>query len=139
MPLRQGVQRREHPYWEVILQPGKAWNEAGDGDWTRVAVPFSLQERSANCTHNGVLMWLFDADAEVSRVAYQISSETCGYFKANLWGVVDATYEQRDLREAAAPQIARLDSHRREVASYSKRLQEATALIKHFLPLFVIE
>jgi hypothetical protein len=73
--LQRGVQRRDHPYWEVVLQPGKVWDEVGDGDWSRASVSFSLQERAANCTHNGVLTWLYN-DSGVSRVAYQVSSET---------------------------------------------------------------
>ena len=112
VPLQRGVIRREHPYWELILQPGKAWNEAGDGDWTRASVPFALQERSANCTHNGVLMWLFKDTGEVSRVTYQVSAETCGYFKFNMWGVVKARYERQNLDKHAAAQFERLDNHR---------------------------
>jgi len=111
VPLQRGVQRRDHPYWEIILQPGKAWNEAGDEDWTRVSVPFSLVERSANCTHNGVLTWLFRA-SEISRVAYQISSETCGYLEFDLWGVVAAEYEAREIGVAADPLFRRLAIHR---------------------------
>lgn len=113
VPLRRGVIRRSHPHWEIILQPGKAWSEPGDGDWTRASVPFALQERSANCTHNGVLTWLFNDDGEVSRVAYQVSSETCAYFKFDLWGVADAEYLPQDLSTSAAPHFDRLDVHRK--------------------------
>lgn len=113
IPLQRGVIRRTHPYWEIILQPGKAWNEVGDKTWTRASIPFSLQERSANCTHNGVLSWLFNHDGDMSRVAYQISSETCAYLKFNMWGAVTAEYERQDLHEAGAAHIRRLDEHRR--------------------------
>lgn len=111
IPLVTGVQRSSHPYWEIVLLPGKAWQAAEDGGWTRVSLPIALQERAANCTHNGVMSWLFRGD-EVSRVAYQVVSETCGYFKADLWGVVDAGYAPRDLADEAAPVIARVDAHR---------------------------
>lgn len=111
IPIQRGVQRRDHPYWEVILQPGKAWSEAGDGGWTRASLPVSLQERAANCTHNGVLTWLFN-DQSVTRVAYQVSSETCGYLKIDLWGIADGEYRPQDLTTAAEPHIARLDAHR---------------------------
>jgi hypothetical protein len=111
IPLVTGVQRRRHPYWEILLLPGTAWQEAGDQGWTRVSVPFALQERAANCTHNGVMSWLF-RDNEISRVAYQVVSETCGYFKADLWGVVDAGYVPRDLAGRAAAAVARFDAHR---------------------------
>ncbi len=111
VPMQRGVQRREHPYWEIILQPGRVWDETVDDGWTRASVPFSLQERSANCTHNGVLSWLFNAE-EISRLVYQISSETCGYLKLDLWGVVFAEYSQQDLSEKSQPHIKRMDLHR---------------------------
>lgn len=112
VPLRRGVIRRQHPYWEIVLQPGQAWSEPSDGDWSRASVPFALQERGANCTHNGVLMWLFNDAGDVSRVAYQISSETCGYFKFDMWGLVSAKYEQQDLQTLASEHLARFDVHR---------------------------
>jgi hypothetical protein len=111
IPLATGVQRSSHPYWEIMLLPGRAWQAADDRGWTRVSLPFALQERAANCTHNGVMSWLFRGD-EVSRVAYQVASETCGYFKADLWGVVDAEYTPRNLADESAPLIARIDAHR---------------------------
>jgi hypothetical protein len=112
VPMRRGVIRREHPYWEIILQPGRAWQEAGDGEWTRASLPFALQERSANCTHNGVMTWLFNAKGDVSRVVYQVSSETCGYLKFDMWGVVVAEYRKQNLQTEAEAQLSRLDAHR---------------------------
>ncbi len=111
VPIRRGVIRTEHPYWEYILQPGRVWRESGDSSWSRVALPFSLQERGANCTHNGLFTWLFDNEGNVSRVAYQISSETCGYFKLDMWGVIPAAFEPGDVSGADAA-IRRLDAHR---------------------------
>lgn len=111
IPLQRGVVRTGHPYWEYVLQPGKVWHEPGDTRWSRASLPFSLQERSANCTHNGLMTWLFDADGNVSRVAYQIGSETCAYFKADLWGIVPATFEKREV-PGSDEAIRRLDSHR---------------------------
>ena len=112
VPLRQGLQRRDHPYWEIMLLPGRVWQDPADGEWSRAALPFALQERSANCTHNGVLTWLFRDNGEISRVAYQVSSETCGYLKFDMWGVLGATYEPRNLEAEAEPILARLDAHR---------------------------
>jgi hypothetical protein len=111
IPARRGVIRTEHPYWEYVLQPGKVWSEAGDGSWSRASLPFSLQERGANCTHNGLMTWLFDGNGNVSRVAYQISSETCGYLKVNMWGIVPAAFEPGDV-SGADEAIRRLDTHR---------------------------
>ena len=68
------------------------WQEAADGDFSRAALPFSLVQRGENCTHNGVMSFLFKSDGSVSRVAFEIASETCLYFKFDLWGLVDARY-----------------------------------------------
>lgn len=111
VPLQRGVIRTEHPHWEYILQPGRVWTEPDDAEWSRASLPFSLQERAANCTHNGVMTWAFNERGQVSRVAYQISSETCGYLKLDLWGLVPADFERRDFGAADAA-IRRLDSHR---------------------------
>ena len=111
VPVQRGVIRTKHPYWEYILQPGHVWKEPADGSWTRAALPFSLQERVANCTHNGMLTWLFDGEGNVSRVAYQVSSETCGYLKLDLWGAIPAVFEAGDVAGADAA-IRRLDKHR---------------------------
>ena len=100
IPLERGVRRTQHPYWEYLVQPGRIWRAPGGAD--RASMPFSLQERSANCTHNGMLSWTFDRDGRVSRAVYQISSETCPYFKFNMWGAAHATFEPGRRADAAA-------------------------------------
>src|SRR3546814_1192499 len=52
--------------------------------------------------HNGVLTFLFKDDGSVSKVAYQIASETCLYFKADLWGMLAAGYTPSPVADAAA-------------------------------------
>ena len=105
IPLQRGVIPTEHPYWEILVQPGAVWKEEGDGDWSRAAVPFALQERAANCTHNGVMMWLFNAKGDVSRAVYQISSETCAYFKFDSWGVLPVLNKTPNLPPGANEQV----------------------------------
>jgi hypothetical protein len=112
VPLERGVIRRQHPYWEYILLPGKVWREKGDRGWNRAALPFALQERAANCTHNGVMTWLFDDDGKVSTVAYQVTAETCGYLKLDLWGRVAASFLPTDLGDRGAAAIAAAREHR---------------------------
>lgn len=92
VPIRRDSVPGTHPYWEFVLSPGRAWDEPGDHGYTRVALPFALQQKNANCMHNGVLTFLFKDDGEMSKVAYQIASETCAYFKADLWGLLPARY-----------------------------------------------
>jgi hypothetical protein len=75
-PLQRGSIASSHANWEYVLSPGRVWNENGESGYTRAVIPFALQQRNANCVHNGVLSFLFRNDGSVSKVAYQIASET---------------------------------------------------------------
>ncbi len=61
--------------WEVILQPGRVWSEATDGEWSRASFPFVLTDRFLNDTYNGIAMFLFDG-RQVSQLAFQVTQET---------------------------------------------------------------
>jgi len=107
LPARRGLLPSAHPHWEFVIGAGRVWREPGDRGYTRASVPFALVEVNANCVHNGVLSFLFRADGRVSRAAYQVSGETCAYFKADLWGLLVASYaphpvEARDAIVAAS-------------------------------------
>src|SRR3546814_145179 len=102
VPVRRDSVPGSHPHWEYVLSPGRVWDEAGDNGYSRVALPFALQQKNANCMHNGVLTFLFKDDGSVSKVAYQIASETCLYFKADLWGMLAAGYTPSPVADAAA-------------------------------------
>lgn len=91
IPAIQGLSMTGHAYWNYIVGPGRAWKENGDNGYTRASFPFALIQRNANCTHNGVMTFLFNATS-VSNVRYQITQETCVYFKFNMWGQLPATY-----------------------------------------------
>lgn len=111
VPVARGVQYTGSPYWNLAVGAGRAWSENGDGGQTRAALPFALIERNANCTHNGVLTFLF-TNTTVSNVRYQITSETCQYSQFDLWGQVSASYtpggiaEAEDIRNAYAAEVA---------------------------------
>ncbi|MDT0602267.1 choice-of-anchor D domain-containing protein [Thalassotalea castellviae] len=92
IPVQRGLIPTEHPSWHYILEPGRVWNENNDNGFSRASIPFALQEAGANCTHNGVLSFLFKTDGSISNVAYQIATETCAYFKYDSWGILDASY-----------------------------------------------
>lgn len=113
VPVRRGSIESGHPQWELVLEPGRLWTSPEDGGLTRAALPFSLEERNANCLHNGVMTFLFDATGKISRVAYQVSSETCAYLKLDLWGMLPAHY--RPGKVARAGEIAA--AYAREVAT----------------------
>ncbi|WP_050759410.1 serine hydrolase domain-containing protein [Luminiphilus syltensis] len=110
LPLAEGVQRSSHPYWELILQPGKVWSDPSDQGWSLASIPFSLQERAGNCTHNGVLTWRMNNEGGASQASYQFSSETCGYFQFDGWGTAPALFTAGTVEAKA--QFRRLYEHR---------------------------
>ena len=97
IPIDTGFKISSHPYWEISFQAGVTWQEESDNNWSRASVPFALQERAANCTHNGVMTWLFNNEGDISRIAYQISNETCAYFKFDMWGTLTAETKKNNL------------------------------------------
>lgn len=112
IPLRRDSIPSDHPDWEFVLTPGRVWDEPGDAGYSRAALPFALQQKNANCIHNGVLTFLFKSDGSISKVAYQLASETCAYFKADWWGLLPARYQPQALAGAQAA----VEAYRRELA-----------------------
>ncbi|MGH6949246.1 MAG: hypothetical protein ACREH4_00070, partial [Vitreimonas sp.] len=85
--------------------------EPGDRGMSRALLPFALIETHANCTHNGVLTFLFDNAGNVSNVAWQIASETCAYLQFDAWGVSEAQYDTS--RRSPPDALAGYQAHRR--------------------------
>ncbi len=100
IPVQRGVVTSNNPEWEFILESGKVWNEESDNGFSRIAIPFALQQKNQNCIHNGVMSFLFKTDGTVSKLAYQISSETCLAFKFDMWGLLDANYVPATINNA---------------------------------------
>ncbi len=92
IPAQRGKVVTAHPYWDYLVGPGRVWDENGDNGYSRAAFPFALLEKNANCTANGTMSFLFDNNGNVSKVWYQITQETCLYFKGDFWGQLDANY-----------------------------------------------
>ncbi len=92
IPAQRGKVVTSHPYWDYLIGPGRVWNENSDSGYSRATFPFALMEKNANCTANGTITFLFDDNGNVSKVWYQITEETCLYFKGDFWGQLDATY-----------------------------------------------
>ena len=91
IPVQRGPQPSSHPDWEWILEPGKIWTLASGQ--VSVSLPFALQERNANCIHNGVMAFEIDASGAASNMVYQIGSETCAYIQLNLRGSSAINFE----------------------------------------------
>jgi inosine-uridine nucleoside N-ribohydrolase/CubicO group peptidase (beta-lactamase class C family) len=91
IPVRRCQIITEHPQWNYILEPGRAWQEPGDGGYARASIPFALVVKGGNAAFNGTMTFLYDEDT-VSKVWYQITQETTTYTRANLWGLLEAVY-----------------------------------------------
>ncbi len=94
IPVQQGLVITGSTAWNYILGPGRVWQETSDNGYMRASFPFALVERNQNCVHNGEMTFLFNRrkTPNISRVRYQVTQETCLYFKLNLWGQLAATY-----------------------------------------------
>ncbi len=112
IPVNQGLSITGHAYWNYIVGPGRAWSETSDNGWSRASFPFALVQRNANCTHNGVMTFLFNGTS-VSNVRYQITQETCAYYKINMWGQLSAAYSPYAVSNAATYK----NNHAAEVAN----------------------
>jgi len=95
IPLQRGTIASEHLYWDVIFEPGKIWKDQTDPESSRVALPFSLQEKNANCIHNGVLTFALKANDSVESLHYLINGETCAYFQFDMWGTLQGHYQAK--------------------------------------------
>jgi CubicO group peptidase (beta-lactamase class C family) len=91
IPVRRGNLIADHPVWNIILEPGRVWQETGDAGLSRASLPFALTVKGGNATFNGTLTFLFD-DQHVSKVWYQVTQETTSHTRANMWGLLDAVY-----------------------------------------------
>ena len=101
IPVSQGLVITGQPYWNYIVGPGRIWHETGDHGYTRLSFPFTLVERNQNCTHNGVMAFLVNG-TQISRVRYQVTQETCPYFKFDLWGQSAAAFTPGSIPQADA-------------------------------------
>lgn len=101
IPAVQGEVVTGDTYYNYIVGPGRAWTENSDNGWSRASFPFTLVDRNQNCTHQGVMMYLFDATS-VSNVRYQITHETCELHQFTMWGQLSAGYTPQPVQNDLA-------------------------------------
>jgi hypothetical protein len=99
VPVERGLVVTGSPAWDLIVEPGRVWSEAGDMGYSRASLPFHLVHQNYNCVSNGVLTFLFD-DSSISRVWFQITQETCYYYKVDLWGLLSGRYQVHEVADA---------------------------------------
>ena len=99
-PINQSVRTTSNLYWDIQFGSGQSWID--DYGNTRSSIPFALVQKNQNCVHNGVMVFDFDFEGQISNIVYQIASETCSYFKFDLIGllkadrVTDFDFSQKD-------------------------------------------
>ncbi len=104
IPVQQGLVITGSTAWNYIVGLGRVWQENGDNGYMRASLPFALVERNQNCVHNGEMAFLFSRAKKpnISKVRYQVTQETCLYFKLNMWGQLAATYTPGSVANAQA-------------------------------------
>jgi hypothetical protein len=100
IPTNQALQLSEHANWDYIVGVGDIWKEPGDSGYSRISMPFTLVEKNQNCVHNGTLSFLVNLQGKTTHFYYQISSETCLYYKVNMWGKGQVTFTVKNIAGA---------------------------------------
>ncbi len=92
--------------FDFMIHPGRVWKENSDNGLTRAALPFSLVITNENCTHNGLMTFLFDDSGIISHVRYQVPNETCYYYIIDMYGHIDAIYSPHAVSGASTVKTA---------------------------------
>jgi len=107
IPLNRGRQDVASDFWELIVSPGRVWDEDSDiesdfrdhsapREWSRASIPIALIFKKSNPhVHNGVITFTFSND-QISNVAYEVAQETSLTFRYDYWGLLEASYEKYD-------------------------------------------
>lgn len=125
IPTGQALTITEHPHWDYILGVGDIWQTGETGHLYQVVMPFNLVEKNQNCVHNGVLSFVINKQQVhpvASQFYYQISSETCLYYKADMWGVGEVK-QTPTAKQNFNPQI-----HKRLLNQYVNQQKNALSI-----------
>lgn len=82
----------EHPYFNFHLGFGTN-KKLKKSDSSLITMPFSFLHKNANCVHNGIMLAVFDGK-NISNAIFQISSETCAYYKFDYIALYGTTLQQ---------------------------------------------
>jgi hypothetical protein len=122
--IRRRVKDRTASFWELIIGPGKVWQEKGKKKdkkkkgkkgrkdkedewkgWDKAAFPFSLVQSQEGEALIG-LAYFYYKDKKVSNLYYQVSNDTAGGFifwdpdfNMTAWGEVKMTYKPGKIKK----------------------------------------
>jgi CubicO group peptidase (beta-lactamase class C family) len=95
-------------YWDVIMQPGKAWRLAVDGGWNRAVLPFALVNPLENETYNGLALFGYRG-TEVTPVRLWIVQQTAPFLLREHFtaiGLSQARFSPQPVAQAARSTLA---------------------------------
>ncbi len=108
IPTTRGLTQFGSLDYNIIWGVGRVWSETTDtisgNAASRASIPFTLIFSEENCSFYGTMTFLYTASA-TSRVHYQVASETCSYFKGNLWGNLATQNVAGDVNATTAENI----------------------------------
>ena len=64
IPLNQSVRSSFNLHWDIQFGIGESWTT--DLGNTRSSIPFALVQKNQNCVHNGVMVFDFDFEGNMS-------------------------------------------------------------------------
>ncbi|WP_460311301.1 serine hydrolase [Aliiglaciecola aliphaticivorans] len=94
IPEKRHLLHSDNPNWDFFIGVGKFWGTPPEHQGSKISLPFAIVEKNENCVHNGVLVIELGLAGSSNQFYYQISSETCAYFKADFWGTGTAHYTE---------------------------------------------
>ena len=125
----KNIQETNHDFWDLSFSDGAAWFENG---LTFVAAPFSLIQKNANCTHNGIFIFSINKKNEISKTIFQISSETCAYFQFNYVAIFNSFFELHNKQEPTTTKSSKVSSFKNLYEKYPNIIKGSFADSKTF-------
>ncbi|MDF2179043.1 serine hydrolase [Aliiglaciecola sp. CAU 1673] len=99
LSVDDGLQEPKTGHWDYVIGHGRYWT-LPEEQGLYVVAPLHLVEKNQNCVHNGVVAMRLPFTSGKGHFYYQITSETCAYFKADLWGTGELDWQPKLLADA---------------------------------------
>jgi hypothetical protein len=97
IPFNRGIilsGDEQNSFWNIIVSPGRVWQEQGDNGYARASFPFTFTDNYIGQARNGLATFVYNS-SEISDVAIQITQETSpvdGYEIANFSAMIPVSY-----------------------------------------------
>jgi len=97
IPFYRGIilsGNQQNSFWNIIVSPGRVWQEPGDHGYSRASFPFTFTDNYIGQARNGLATFVYNS-SEISDVAIQITQETSpvdGYEIVNFSAMIPVRY-----------------------------------------------